>query len=70
MAVTYFRAGYTPTDYPSEKEWKGREMIDLSKTISCPDCVTQLVGCKKVREGRERERKRGEEEGRRGKKKE
>ena len=31
-------------------------MIDLLKTISCPDCVTQLVGCKKVRKGREKER--------------
>ena len=40
-------------------------MVDLSKTISCPDCSTQLVGCKKVRE----EGEGGEGEGRGGEEK-
>jgi glutathione synthase len=36
-AVVYYRAGYTPTDYPSDKEWEGRAMIEHSAAIKCPD---------------------------------
>lgn len=35
-SVVYFRAGYTPNDYPTEAEWQGREMLEMSFAIKCP----------------------------------
>lgn len=32
-SVLYFRAGYTPTDYPSAVEWEGRAKAELSRAI-------------------------------------
>lgn len=32
-AVLYFRAGYSPGDYPSEVEWEGRTKAELSRAI-------------------------------------
>jgi len=49
-AVVYFRAGYTPTDYPSDKEWNGRSKIEHSAAIKCPDVFYHLVGTKKVQQ--------------------
>lgn len=36
ISVAYYRAGYTPTDYPSEVEWQGRELIESSAAAKCP----------------------------------
>ena len=49
-AVTYFRAGYTPDDFPSPDAFKGRELIENSSTISVPNLATQLAGTKKVQQ--------------------
>ena len=45
-AVVYFRAGYTPNDYPSQVEWEGRAFIEHSAAIKCPDVFYHLVGTK------------------------
>ncbi|KDO25173.1 glutathione synthetase [Saprolegnia parasitica CBS 223.65] len=50
VAVAYFRAGYTPTDYPSEREWAGRDTIETSRAIKCPNVTYHLAGTKKVQQ--------------------
>jgi len=50
VTVAYFRAGYDPSDYPSEGEWKGREIIEMSAAIKCPCISYHLAGTKKVQE--------------------
>jgi glutathione synthase len=49
-AVAYFRAGYTPDDYPSEKEWQARLLIEKSTASCCPSVAYQLVGTKKLQQ--------------------
>lgn len=50
IAVTYFRAGYGPEDYPTQKEWDARLLIEQSLSIKCPTVAYQLVGSKKVQQ--------------------
>ncbi|KAK8942648.1 hypothetical protein KSP39_PZI009253 [Platanthera zijinensis] len=50
VAVVYFRAGYSPNDYPSESEWDARLMIEQSTTIKCPSISYHLVGTKKIQQ--------------------
>lgn len=50
VTVAYFRAAYDPSDYPSEEEWKGRELIEMSAAIKCPCISYHLAGTKKVQE--------------------
>ncbi|XP_027058641.1 glutathione synthetase-like [Pocillopora damicornis] len=50
VAVAYFRAGYTPVDYPSEDEWSARLTIELSRCIKCPTVAHQLMGTKKMQQ--------------------
>ncbi|KAK4227721.1 putative glutathione synthetase [Podospora fimiseda] len=49
-AVTYLRAGYGPTDYPTPSAWQARLQIERSNTIACPSVLTQLSGMKKVQQ--------------------
>ncbi|TPX63011.1 glutathione synthase [Powellomyces hirtus] len=50
IAVVYYRAGYAPTDFPSQKEWDARLLIERSKAIKCPNIAHHLVGTKKVQQ--------------------
>ncbi|KAI9840498.1 MAG: hypothetical protein M1838_004028, partial [Thelocarpon superellum] len=50
VSVVYFRAGYTPTDYPTPDAWSARLQIERSGAIKCPSVLTQLAGCKKVQQ--------------------
>ncbi|GLI68541.1 hypothetical protein VaNZ11_012982 [Volvox africanus] len=50
VCVFYFRAGYTPTDYPSEAEWAARELIERSNAAKCPTVAYQLAGTKKIQQ--------------------
>nr|GEZ67922.1 glutathione synthetase, chloroplastic [Tanacetum cinerariifolium] len=50
IAVIYFRAGYAPTDYPSESEWKARLLVEESSAIKCPSISYHLTGTKKVQQ--------------------
>lgn len=52
VSVVYFRAGYTPVDYPSEQAWAARSMVERSKAVKCPTLGYQLAGTKKVGRGR------------------
>ncbi|KAK7258821.1 hypothetical protein RIF29_24408 [Crotalaria pallida] len=50
VAVVYFRAGYTPVDYPSESEWRARLLMEQSSAIKCPSISYHLVGTKKIQQ--------------------
>ncbi|KAI8988085.1 glutathione synthase [Mycotypha africana] len=50
VAVTYFRAGYGPEDYPDQKAWDARLLIERSLSIKCPTVAYQLIGSKKVQQ--------------------
>ncbi|CAB3997751.1 glutathione synthetase-like isoform X1 [Paramuricea clavata] len=50
IAVAYFRAGYTPKDYYSEKDWSARLKLERSRAIKCPTIAYQLVGTKKIQQ--------------------
>ncbi|URD77629.1 glutathione synthetase [Musa troglodytarum] len=50
VAVIYFRAGYSPNDYPSEAEWRARFLMEKSSAIKCPSIAYHLVGTKKIQQ--------------------
>ncbi|KAJ4802678.1 Glutathione synthetase [Rhynchospora pubera] len=50
VSVVYFRAGYTPNDYPSETEWRARLLIESSSAVKCPSIAYHLVGTKKIQQ--------------------
>ncbi|KAJ8326408.1 Glutathione synthetase [Batrachochytrium dendrobatidis] len=50
VAVVYYRAGYTPRDYPSEREWTARTTIEISNAIKCPNIAYHLAGSKKIQQ--------------------
>ena len=50
VAVVYYRAGYTPNDYPTEAEWNTRIYLEQSRAIKCPSLAVQLSGAKKIQQ--------------------
>ncbi|KAK3136676.1 hypothetical protein QOZ80_5BG0440820 [Eleusine coracana subsp. coracana] len=50
VAVVYYRAGYTPNDYPSEAEWNARLLMEQSSAVKCPSISYHLVGTKKIQQ--------------------
>lgn len=50
VAVIYFRAGYEPDHYPSQKEWDARLLMERSMAIKCPNIQYHLTGTKKVQQ--------------------
>ena len=50
VALTYYRAGYTPDDFRSSEALKGRQLIEASSTIQIPDLPMQLAGMKKIQQ--------------------
>ncbi|KAJ4302882.1 Glutathione synthetase [Kalmusia sp. IMI 367209] len=50
VSTVYFRAGYSPDDYPEEKDWDARLHLEKSRAIKCPSVLTHLAGCKKVQQ--------------------
>lgn len=50
IAVIYFRSGYSPVQYPSQKEWDARLMLERSMAIKCPSIQYHLAGTKKVQQ--------------------
>ncbi|XP_068696198.1 glutathione synthetase-like [Montipora foliosa] len=50
IAVVYFRMGYDPAHYSSEKEWNARLMLERSRAIKCPSAAFHLAGTKKVQQ--------------------
>ena len=50
VAVSYYRAGYTPDDFPAQESFKGRQLIEASSSIQVPDLALQLSGMKKIQQ--------------------
>uniref|UniRef100_A0A8D0A1U2 Glutathione synthetase n=1 Tax=Sander lucioperca TaxID=283035 RepID=A0A8D0A1U2_SANLU len=50
VAVVYFRNGYMPENYISEKTWDARLLMERSLAVKCPDISTHLAGTKKVQQ--------------------
>ena len=50
ISTVYFRAGYTPKDYPTPAHYATRHVLERSAAIKCPSIQLQLAGGKKVQE--------------------
>ncbi|EPY53236.1 glutathione synthetase large subunit G [Schizosaccharomyces cryophilus OY26] len=50
VAIVYYRSGYALDDYPTNKEWEIRLMIENSLAIKCPTIATHLAGSKKIQQ--------------------
>ncbi|KAG8955427.1 hypothetical protein FRC04_008778 [Tulasnella sp. 424] len=50
ISVVYYRAGYTPTDYPTPQQFDVRFELERSRAIKCPSIPMQLAGAKKVQQ--------------------
>ena len=50
VALTYYRAGYTPDDFRTGEAQKGRQLIEASSTIQVPNLPMQLAGMKKIQQ--------------------
>lgn len=50
VAVVYFRCGYSPDQYFTEKEWDVRLLIERSLAIKSPSIQYHLAGTKKVQQ--------------------
>lgn len=50
IAVIYFRAGYEPNHYHTNKEWEARLVMERSQAIKCPSIQYHLAGTKKVQQ--------------------
>ena len=50
VSVVYYRAGYSPDDYPSEVEWDARRLLEKSAAMKCPNVGYHLAGTKKIQQ--------------------
>jgi len=50
ISLVYFRAGYAPTDYPTEDCWEGRMKLEQSRATKCPNLGYHLCGTKKMQQ--------------------
>lgn len=50
ISVVYYRAGYTPDDYPESFLYAVRSKLEGSTAIKCPTYALQLAGSKKVQQ--------------------
>lgn len=50
VTTIYFRAGYSPSEYPSERLWEARYHLERSAAVKCPSVLAHLAGTKKVQE--------------------
>ena len=50
ISTIYFRASYTPTDFPTPQHWETRILLQRSRAINCPSLPLQLAGGKKVQQ--------------------
>jgi glutathione synthase len=50
ISTIYFRASYTPSDFPAPSYYDTRFLLERSRAIKCPSLPLQLAGGKKVQE--------------------
>ena len=47
IGLVYYRCGFSESQFPSENEYKAREMLELSMAIKCPSIDGHLMTFKK-----------------------
>lgn len=50
ISTVYFRAGYTPNDYPTPAHYETRYLLESTVATKCPSIQLQLAGGKKVQQ--------------------
>lgn len=50
VTTCYFRAGYSPSEYPDDTAWEARLHLERSAAIKCPSILTHLAGSKKIQQ--------------------
>jgi len=50
IAIVYYRAGYDPGFFPTEKEWSVYLSLENSRAIKCPSVSYHLAGTKKIQQ--------------------
>ncbi|KAG7097431.1 hypothetical protein E1B28_004775 [Marasmius oreades] len=50
ISTIYFRACYTPNDFPTLSHYETRFLLERSRAIKCPSLPLQLAGGKKIQE--------------------
>lgn len=50
ISIIYYRTGYAPTDYKSDKDWETRLNLETTKAIKSPTLLSQISGSKKVQQ--------------------
>ncbi|KAL4220750.1 hypothetical protein ACF0H5_021144 [Mactra antiquata] len=50
IGLVYYRYGYSPKHYPTEKEFQLRLNLERSHAIKCPTMAFHLAGCKKIQQ--------------------
>ncbi|GKY99336.1 hypothetical protein MPSEU_000888600 [Mayamaea pseudoterrestris] len=50
VGLVYYRAGYTPYDYPTDVEWQARFMLEATRATKSPCLGYHLAGTKKVQQ--------------------
>ena len=49
-SVIYFRAGYSPSDFPSEAQWEAKMLLEKSSSLKSPSVAMHLAGSKKIQQ--------------------
>uniref|UniRef100_A0A915NF94 Glutathione synthetase n=1 Tax=Meloidogyne javanica TaxID=6303 RepID=A0A915NF94_MELJA len=50
VGIVYFRTGYLPEDYVSERAWNARLLMERSTAIKCPWIGLQMANTKKIQQ--------------------
>jgi len=50
VAMVYYRAGYDPSHYPTEREWSARLLMEKSRALKCPSISYHLITTKKIQQ--------------------
>lgn len=50
ISVVYYRSGYSPDDYLSDRDWDARLLMERSTAVKCPSISYHLVGSKKIQQ--------------------
>jgi len=50
VGLAYYRAGYSPDDYPSDVEWEARLLLEQARCAKCPSIADHLSGAKKIQQ--------------------
>ena len=48
ISAFYFRTGYSPIHFPSEKHWQLRSIIERSKAVKLPSVDMLIVNSKRM----------------------